>query len=237
MRRESGRTSRATAADQNLDPQQYADPRYGAPAYGDQQYGHEQQNSFPPAQGQQGYGSDPYYRGMPHDEDMYEDQPRARRRGGLLTVMAVLALAVVGTAGAFGYRALFSGSGSALTPPAIRADAGPNKVVPTAQGTEASGKMIYDRVGDTNQTERVVSREEQPVDLENATPPPRVVLSSGMANPVAPVPNHAGAARCNAFCLSVLAGGCPDSIGAARQCIDRAEKNPHGHDPSRPACR
>ena len=67
-----------------------------------------QQNSFPPAQGQKGYGSDPYYRGMPHDEDMYEDQPRARRRGGLMTVMAVLALAVVGTAGAFGYRALFS---------------------------------------------------------------------------------------------------------------------------------
>lgn len=174
---------------QNFDPQQYADPRYGAPAYGDQQYGHEQQNSFPPAQGQQGYGSDPYYRGMPHDEDMYEDQPRARRRGGLLTVMAVLTLAVVGTAGAFGYRTLFSGSGSVLTPPTIRADAGPNKVVPMAQGTDASGKMIYDRVGEKNQTERVVSREEQPVDLKNATPPPRVVLSSGMANPVAPVPN------------------------------------------------
>jgi hypothetical protein len=174
---------------QQFDPQQYADPRYGAPAYGEQQYSYEQQGSFPPAQGQQGYGSDPYYRGgMPHDEDIYEDQPRARRRGGLLTVMAVLALAVVGTAGAFGYRTLFSGSGSVLTPPTIKADAGPNKVVPTAQGADASGKMIYDRVGEKNQTERVVSREEQPVDLKNATPPPRVVLSSGMANPVAPVP-------------------------------------------------
>jgi hypothetical protein len=173
---------------QNFDPQQYADPRYGAPAHDDQQYGYEQQNSFPPAQDEQGYGSDPYYRGMPHDEDIYEDQPRARRRGGLLTVMAVLALAVVGTAGAFGYRTLFSGSGSVVTPPTIKADAGPNKVVPTAQGTDASGKMIYDRVGEKNQTERVVSREEQPVDLKNATPPPRVVLSSGMQNPAASAP-------------------------------------------------
>ena len=191
----------AQRAAQNFDPQQFADPRYAAPAYGDprgygdQQQGYPpqnsfgQQNSFQPAQGQQAYGSDPYYRGAPHDEDMYEDQPRARRRGGLLTVMAVLTLAVVGTAGAFGYRTLFSGAGSVLTPPTIRADAGPNKVVPTSQTTDSSGKMIYDRVGEKSQAERVVSREEQPVDLKNAAPPPRVVLSSGMPNPVAPVPS------------------------------------------------
>ena len=35
-----------------------------------------------------------------------------RRRGGLVTVLAVLALAVVGTAGAFGYRAMFGNSGT-----------------------------------------------------------------------------------------------------------------------------
>jgi hypothetical protein len=167
---------------QDYNPQHYGDPRYAG--YGDQQ-GYPQ-HSFQPAHGQQ--GSDPYYGASAHDEDMYEERPPARRRGGLLTVMAVLALAVVGTAAAFGYRAVFSNSGSALTPPTIKADAGPNKVVPASQSGDASGKLIYDRVGDKSQTERVVSREEQPVDLKTA-PPPRVVLSAGMPNPIAPVPN------------------------------------------------
>ena len=172
---------------QQFDPQQrYGDQRYGA--YGDQQ-GYPPQNSYAPPQDQRGYGSDPYYRGMPHDVDMYEDQPRAPRRGGMLTVMAVLALAVIGTAGAFGYRAVFSNAGAILTPPTIRADAGPNKIVPATQSSDASGKLIYDRVGDKGQQERVVSREEQPVDIKAATPPPRVVLSSGMQNPIAPVPS------------------------------------------------
>ena len=76
-----------------------------------------------------------------------------------------------------------------LTPPTIRADAGPNKVVPTSQASDASGKLIYDRVGDKGQPERMVSREEQPADIKTAAPPPRVVLSSGMANPIAPLPS------------------------------------------------
>ena len=186
------------AAGYDYDPQQYADPRYGGAAYGDQ-HGYPPQNSFPPAQGQQGYRSDPYYGGMPHDEDMYEDHLRARRGGGLLTVMAVLALAVVGTAAAFGYRAVFSNSGSALTPPTIRADAGPNKVAPASQSADASGKLIYDRVGDKAQPERVISREEQPVDLKNAAPPPRVVLSSGMPTPAAPASNSLAPPNAPAF--------------------------------------
>jgi hypothetical protein len=172
----------------NYDPQpQYDDARYAA--YGHDQRGYAPQNSFGREQGPQGHSHDPYYRGMPHDEVMYEDQPRARRRGGMLTVMAVLALAVVGTAVAFGYRTLFSGSGAVATAPTIRADAGPNKIVPTTQASDPSGKLIYDRVGDKNQQERMVSREEQPVDMKTAAPPPRVVLSSGMANPAAPVPS------------------------------------------------
>jgi hypothetical protein len=188
-------------------PQQYADPRY-APAYGDP-------HGYPPAQGQQGYGSDQYYRGMPQDEDMYEDRPRARRRGGMLTVMAVLTLAVVGTAAAFGYRAIFSGSGTVLTPPTIRADAGPNKVAPAAQSADASGKLIYDRVGEKGQAERMISREEQPVDLKNATPPPRVVLSSGMPNPIAPVPNSPIPPSAPAFAAPPAAAAAPVATASA----------------------
>ena len=200
-------------------------------AYGDQRGYPPQNNSFQPAQGQRGYGSDPYYRGVPHDEDMYEDRPRARRRGGMLTVMAVLALAVVGTAGAFGYRAVFSNAGSVLTPPTIKADAGPNKVVPTSQASDASGKLIYDRVGDKGQPERVVSREEQPVDIKTAAPPPRVVLSSGMPNPIAPVPSTPVPPSAPAFAAP------PARRQRCGQRIDRTEKGPHADDPSRSARR
>ena len=48
----------------------------------------------------------------PHDDEFYDDEPRGGRRKGLLTVVAVLGLAVIGTAGAFGYRSLFGGPGS-----------------------------------------------------------------------------------------------------------------------------
>lgn len=113
-----------------------------------------------------GYGASPY------GEEDEEQAPRARR-GGTMTVVVVLLLAVVGTAGAFAYRTLV-GSPRSGEPPIIKADAGPNKIVPPGQGTDAAGKQIYDRVGDKN-AERVVSREEQPVDV-NARTSPRVVF-------------------------------------------------------------
>jgi hypothetical protein len=109
------------------------------------------------------------YRDQPYDEE--EEQPRARR-GGTMTVVVVLLLAVVGTAGAFAYRTLV-GSPRSGEPPIIKADAGPNKIVPPGQGDSAN-KQIYDRVGDKS-AERMVSREEQPVDV-NARTSPRVVF-------------------------------------------------------------
>lgn len=111
----------------------------------------------------EGYGDQSY------NED--EEPPRARR-GGTTTVVVVLLLAVVGTAGAFAYRTLV-GSPRSGEPPIIKADAGPNKIIPPGQGTD-NGKQINDRVGDKT-TERVVPREEQPVDL-NARTSPRVVF-------------------------------------------------------------
>ena len=61
-------------------------------------------------------------------EDFYDDVP-PRRRMGVLAIAAVFALAVLGTAGAFGYRALF-GSAPSGPPPVIKADTAPSKVVP-----------------------------------------------------------------------------------------------------------
>ncbi len=126
----------------------------------------------------QGYGSDPYY--AEHDDE-YDDNVPARRRGGMLTVMAVVALGLIGTAGAFGYKAIFGNSGSSA-PPVIKADTTPAKIVPA---TTADAKQSYDRVGDRSQPEKVVSREEKPVDINDALRAPRVV-GGNSANPIAP---------------------------------------------------
>lgn len=89
----------------------------------------------------------------------YDDYPPPRRRLGVMIVAAIFGIAVLGTAGAFGYRTLF-GSGSRV-PPVIQADKAPLKVVPdNGQG----GKAIADRV--TDQGEKILAREEKPVDIE-----------------------------------------------------------------------
>ena len=105
-----------------------------------------------------------------HREEIYDDPPRARRRGGLVTVIAIAGLAVLGTAGAFGYRTISGPSGPATPPPVIRADTTPSKIVP-AVGTneQQSNKLIQDRVG-SSQGERIVSREEQPIEIRDSRP-------------------------------------------------------------------
>jgi len=98
-----------------------------------------------------------------------------------MTVAAVLALAVVGTAGAYAYRSI-AGSPRSGEPPIIKADAGPTKVVPEKQASE---KQIYDRVGDKS-SERMVSREEQPVEVDARSGGPRVVFPPLTQNPSPP---------------------------------------------------
>jgi SPOR domain len=111
------------------------------------------------------------------DHDFYDDVP-PRRRMGILAIAAVFALAVVGTAGAFGYRALFGSSGSNTPPPVIKADATPTKIVPAASSKDPkSGKLIYDRVVDRAQDEKLVSREEQPLAIKDK--PAGVIMPRG----------------------------------------------------------
>jgi hypothetical protein len=148
--------------------------------------------------GEQGYSS-PYYgdddharehehHGDHHDhDDLDYDEPHApTQRGGLITVAAVFCLAVAGTAGAFAYRAL-TNSGS-NNPPVILADAAPTKIVPT----QPDSSLQADRP-DLNQPERVVSREERPVNVQTTSgPPPRIVFGdNGSAPP--PIPPNASA--------------------------------------------
>jgi len=108
----------------------------------------------------------------------YEDDAPPKRRMGIMGIAAILALAVIGTAGAFGYRALFGPSRSATPPPVIKADAAPSKIVP-AVASKTPNKIITDRVADHAQDEKIVSREERPVEIKNNLPAAPVPQAQG----------------------------------------------------------
>jgi SPOR domain len=112
------------------------------------------------------------------DDDAYDDPPRTRRRGGLLTAVTLIGCAMIGTAGAYGYRTYYSSPSSNRVPPVISAETSPTKVVSASEGP--TGKFIQDRVRDVAPPERVVSREEEP--LEIRTP--------SRASPLSPQPSQ-----------------------------------------------
>ena len=116
------------------------------------------------------------------EEDFYDDVPPAKRRMGIMAITAIFALAVIGTAGAFGYRALFGTSGPSQPSPVIKADTAPSKIVPVTV-SKAPNKLITDRVADRAQDEKLVSREEQPV---APPPPPPLQQAQGSAPQAAP---------------------------------------------------
>jgi cell division protein FtsN len=138
------------------DPSRYDDALYGQIGSGVQNY-----------QRQQGYPDDPF--GYQDDYEEEEEEQGGRRRGGLKTVAAVIVLAVLGTGAALGYRAYF-GSSRSGEPPIIRADNSPTKVVPP---TDAK---VPDRLASSDGSEKIVPREEAPVDVNTRAVGPRVVF-------------------------------------------------------------
>jgi len=158
--------------DSQYEEEGYDDPRHDDrhhddPRHDDRMYGGRDQHSQP------GYFDD----GAPldEDEDPYDDPPRSRRRGGLFTAVTLIGCAMIGTAGAYGYRTYYSAPGSNRVPPVISADTTPTKVVSAAEGP--SGKSIQDRVRDT--AERVIPREEEPVELRTPSSSSRGFPQSG----------------------------------------------------------
>jgi hypothetical protein len=137
--------------------------------------------SYLTQQRQPAYDARAYQQADAH-EDAYDDLPPPRRRIGVLAIAGVFALAVVGTAGAFGYRAVFGGSGTHMPPPVIKADTAPSKIVPDGAAKDSS-KLITERVGASG--EKIVSREEKPVDIKDkiATPLfPPVTATAGQGS-------------------------------------------------------
>jgi hypothetical protein len=209
-------------------PQAYQDHAYQAQAYQDQAYQQpdqayqDQAYQEPHAQpdparyddalygrletGEQDYQRDPAYPDDPYafQSDYPEadlDEPK-KSRGGMMTVAAILALAVVGTGAAFAYKT-YVGSPRSGEPPIIKADNTPTKVVPAP--TDSSAK-VPDRMVTGDGTEKIVPREEAPVDVNarasgprvvfpplnpNANPPPVASVSSSNLPPSAgPIPSN-----------------------------------------------
>ena len=140
--------------------------------------------------------------------DYYEDgAPRAHRRSSVVMLMAIFGLAVVGTAGAFGYRAMFSGSVLPTLPPIVKARDEPNKIAPAFSKSQAKNSANASQAGaaTTGSIENLVSREEQPVTIEPPKPAPRVISPiatgqgspPGMGTPAARAPPVAGQATPN----------------------------------------
>jgi hypothetical protein len=122
------------------------------------------------------YGGDHYY----------DDVPGSRWRGGLLVVMAVLALAML--AGTFAYRAFFGGYVFPALPPIVIAGAGPNDIVQNNSDTRRSDSS------QTSVRSAGWSEKLQPIDIREAPKTePRVISnipisSRPSAGPVAPAP-------------------------------------------------
>jgi hypothetical protein len=135
-------------------------------------------------------------------EDYEEEAPAGRRRSGFVVIAAVLGLAVLGTAGAFAYRAMFGSSMLPSLPPIIKADDGPNKIIPTKPKSNASDQAD----AHAPSGEKLVSREEQPVDVPApANQTPRVVSTI----PIFPDPNSGQAGVPNSAQGAGLASGAP----------------------------
>ena len=148
----------ADEADQQADPSRYDDALYGQLDLDAQETQHAQ-----------GYSDDPYAY-----QDGYADateEPIQKRRGGMVTVVVVLALAVLGTGAAFAYRT-YVGSPRSGEPPIIKADSGPTKIVPAPADPNAK---VPDRLAAGDGTEKIIPREEAPVDV-NAQSAPRMVF-------------------------------------------------------------
>jgi cell division septation protein DedD len=131
------------------------------------------------------------------DGEYEEEEPDyaesgTRRRSTAKVAIAVLGLAVFGSAAAFGYRTVFKAAPSGPTP-IIRADNSPTKVTPVGTGANARPASPFaDR-----SSEQLVRRDEDPIDVASTYrsgavdtgtagfPPPEIVPATVSPSPSA----------------------------------------------------
>ena len=147
----------------------------------------------------------------PHDHAFAEEEPQPRSRTGLKLAVALVSIAAIGVGGVFFWRGNdgMPVGGGPRTPPVIKASGEPNKVAPQNPGgmeVPNANQEIFagskNAAGPTAPS-KVVTTEEQPVDVNQAAKPaqPRVILPNGGSAatvppapppPVSTVPRQAG---------------------------------------------
>ncbi len=147
------------------------------PAYDPAIYGTRQQEQAPPILPRPSF-DDPAR--APHGEEAFEeDYGEERARRGLKIALVLAGLAIIGTGGVLRLSRVFGGAPSG-PPPVIKANTTPSKIVAGRRAAEASNKQIYDRVGDASKAERVVPREEKPVEVKDSSRSPARMTSPSL---------------------------------------------------------
>ena len=170
------------------------------------------------------------------DAEDYADEATARpRRSGLVVVLAMLGLVMIGAGGAFAYRTMFGGAILAPSlPPVIKANDAPNKIVPNRTDAQAAAS---NPAGATTPgaSDKLVSREEQPVAVQPANAPPRVVSTIPvLPAPALPRPPTHDRRACAARSPGAAVGSAKGRWACATACstagrIRGAEESPHRH--------
>ena len=102
------------------------------------------------------------------DQSYIADEHKPSRVRGPKVAVAIFSLVLGGTAGVFGYRAMIGGALAPALPPIIKASNQPIKVVPASNEAHATNGANANQVDPeiTGSIEKVVSREEQPVRIQ-----------------------------------------------------------------------
>jgi cell division septation protein DedD len=166
--------------DAGQEPQRYDDALFG-----------QLDTGGPAFQRQQPYPDDPYaFQDEEYDDGEEEEAPK--RGNGFAKVAVFLALGVIGTGAAFAYRT-YMGMSRSGDPPIIRADNTPTKII-GAVPSDGIMPKVPDRLGSGDQGEKMVSREETPVDVNSRSISPRVVFPPTNQSGAAPPPASNAAA-------------------------------------------
>jgi hypothetical protein len=178
------RAAEPAAEDWNSLPPPAAPPRHMAPAYAEPPH-YPEDERYPatvPGYEQGAEAPDHPHFADAQQEQYYQDAP-PRRRWGILVMGLVFVLAVLGTAGAFGYRALYGVPGSS-PPKVIAADPTPSKLTPPKKDLSKVA------AAPSAAAEKLAPPPEPPVELKAKPPSPivqgQIELPAGEVLPAAP---------------------------------------------------
>ena len=153
---------------------------------------------------------------------------------GMVVIMAVLGLAVLGSAGALGYRAMFGGLMLPSLPPIIKAADGPNKIVPSHADVLAGTSSQADATS-KGSAEKLVPHQEQPVDIRTCELRPACRFDHSGA-PASPNSAWPGAQPPAAPGAVASPPGLPEAAAAAAPSASSAAPGPrHAAGPAHPA--